>query len=281
MGVPVAVAVSQLSRPPVMGVAEVHRYLADPRRPGVDPGPAQGHGDPIRLGSRGQVHHGLSQVQPGLGQAHELNGPGRSIGHYERYRVGHADILTGQDDQAAGDEPGVLAGIQHPGQPVEAGVNVGAADALDEGADDVEMLVAAVAQGLGAQRRLGVVHRHPVVAPSDSQRSGHLQAGQGVATVAGRPVHQQVQGVVVGRHLLGGQAPLQQAPHGLRPQGFESEQGGPGHQRGVDLEERVLGGGSDQNQQTRLHRREQGVLLGLVEPVHLVQEQDGAHVAFT
>ena len=32
----------------------------------------------------------------------------------------------------------------------------------------------------------------------------------------------------------------------------------------------------DQHDQSRLHRRQQGVLLGLVETVHLVEEQDGA-----
>src|SRR3712207_6937487 len=57
----------------------------------------------------------------------------------------HAHVLGGEDDEAAGDEAGVLAGGQHPGQPVEAGVGVAPPDALDEGGDDVVVLVAAVA----------------------------------------------------------------------------------------------------------------------------------------
>ena len=44
----------------------------------------------------------------------------------------------------------------------------------------------------------------------------------------------------------------------------------------IDREERVLGGGADEDHEPLLHRREQGVLLRLVEPVDLVDEEDGA-----
>ena len=84
------------------------------------------------------------------------SGVGGGHRHDERLRVGLADVLAGQDDQAADDEAGVLAGLEHAGQPVEAGVGVGAPDALDEGGDHVVVLVAPVAQRLGAERGLGV-----------------------------------------------------------------------------------------------------------------------------
>ena len=74
----------------------------------------------------------------------------------QAHRVGHADVLAGQDHQPAGDEAGVLPRFEHAGQPVEAGVGIGAADALDERADDVVVVVAAVAQRLGAEGGLGV-----------------------------------------------------------------------------------------------------------------------------
>ena len=47
-------------------------------------------------------------------------------------------------------------------------------------------------------------------------------------------------------------------------------------QRRVDLEVRVLGGRADQRDQARLDRRQQRVLLRLVEAVDLVQEEDRA-----
>ena len=57
---------------------------------------------------------------------------------------------------------------------------------------------------------------------------------------------------------------------------LQPEEGGAGAQRRVHLEERVLGGGADQHQHALLDAREQRVLLGLVEPVDLVEEQDRA-----
>ena len=37
----------------------------------------------------------------------------------QRGRVGQADVLAGQDHQPAGDEPGVLPRLDHPGQVVQ------------------------------------------------------------------------------------------------------------------------------------------------------------------
>jgi hypothetical protein len=47
-------------------------------------------------------------------------------------------------------------------------------------------------------------------------------------------------------------------------------------QRRVDLERRVLGGGADEGEQARFDMRQEGVLLGLVEAVHLVDEDQRA-----
>jgi hypothetical protein len=59
-------------------------------------------------------------------------------------------------------------------------------------------------------------------------------------------------------------------------EGLEPEQGGPGQERPGQREERVLRGRPDQDEQAVFHVREQRVLLGPAEPVHLVEEQDGA-----
>ena len=105
---------------------------------------------------------------------------------------------------------------------------------------------------------------------------GHLQGVEGGPGVAVGPPHQVVEGVVVGLGLLVPEAAGQQGAHGVGRQRLEAEQAGPGQQGGVDLEVRVLGGGPDQDQHPLLDRREQGVLLGAVEAVDLVDEQDGA-----
>jgi hypothetical protein len=44
----------------------------------------------------------------------------------------------------------------------------------------------------------------------------------------------------------------------------------------VDLERRVLGGGADEGEQAAFDMRQKGVLLALVEAVHLVDEHQGA-----
>ena len=285
----VSLAMAQLGGPPVVGVTQVNRDLAGACRPGIALGGAKRRGHPVGLGGRGQVDHGLGQIQLRLGKAHELDGPGGRVGNQKAHRIGHADVFAGQDDQSAGDEPGVLADVEHPGQPVQTGIGIGAPDALDEGAGHVVVGIAAVTQRLGAQRRLGIGQHYTgtrtiarlLRCPTGGQGSRHLQTGQGMSTIPGGPVDQEVQRIIVGFDGLDGQPPFQEAPQRLGPQGLQSEQGGTRQQRGVDLEERVLGGGPDEHQQSGLHRRQEGVLLGLVEPMDLVEEQDGAHIAFT
>ncbi len=77
----------------------------------------------------------------------------RPLGDEQARGIGHPDVLRRRDHQAAGDEAGVLAGLEHARHPVERGVGVAAPDALDEGADHVVVLVAPVAMRLRAQRR--------------------------------------------------------------------------------------------------------------------------------
>ena len=49
-----------------------------------------------------------------------------------------------------------------------------------------------------------------------------------------------------------------------------------GEQRGDDLEGRILGGGADESDRPVLDVGQEGVLLGLVEAVDLIDEEDGA-----
>ena len=60
---------------------------------------------------------------------------------------------------------------------------------------------------------------------------------------------------------------------------METKQGRSRHQWRIDLEVRVFGGGPDQHDQPLFDGGQQRVLLGLVEPVHLVEEQDRSGAA--
>ena len=72
-------------------------------------------------------------------------------------------------------------------------------------------------------------------------------------------------------------APIEEGAQCVTVQGFETEQGGSAEKRAVDLEERVLGRGAHQGEGAVLDTGEKGVLLGLGEPVDLVEQQDGRY----
>src|SRR5581483_11544072 len=78
-----------------------------------------------------------------------------------------------------------------------------------------------------------------------------------------------------------GQGPVDQPPQVVLRQGLEPEQRGTAPQRTVDLEEGVLGGGADQREEAVLDVGQEGVLLGAVEAVDLVEEQDRALALLT
>ncbi len=72
------------------------------------------------------------------------------------------------------------------------------------------------------------------------------------------------------------QGPAQEGEEVRLGEGFEDEDPGPGQQRPDDLEIGVFGGGPDEGEEPFLHVGQQGVLLGLVEAVDFVDQQDGA-----
>ena len=224
---------------------------------------------------------GLRQVELRLGQADVLERVGGGHRHDERLRVGLADVLAGQDDHAADDEAGVLTGLEHAGEPVEAGVGIGAADALDERGDHVVVLVAPVAQRLGAERGLGVGERD-LRAAWRGPRAMATATSRLVSTWRPSPLAWPARcstRVGLGGGALGLEAALEQRAGGVLVERVEAEERRPAEQRRVHLEERVLGGGADQRDEAALDAGEERVLLRLVEAVHLVEEEDRALAA--
>ena len=147
------------------------------------------------------------------------------------------------------------------------------------------MLVAAVADGPEVDGRLGVVEGDGRPPGLGGQGGGHLEPVEGRPGVAVGPGGQVGGGVLVDREasVAAGQAPdgvgqrpVDQRPQVVGGQRLQPEQRRAAPQRPVDLEEGVLGGGADQREEPVLHVGEEGVLLGAVEAVDLVQEQDRA-----
>ena len=182
-----------------------------------------------------------------------------------------------------GDEPRVLAALQHPRQPVDRRIGVAAAHALDEGGDGVVVGVAGAVVDDGAPRRPRAARVTSISAPVGRRRpaapSSALSATAGVAPGAGddrRP------------RLLATAAPAGEPAFGVgRARSSSSaDSSGPAaparstrsrdSSGGVHLEVRVLGGRADERDEPVLDTRQQRVLLRLVEPVDLVEEEDGA-----
>ncbi len=140
------------------------------------------------------------------------------------------------------------------------------------------MLVPLVPQRPGVEGSLGVRKGHLVVVAGEGD--GHLEGVQGDAGVAVGPADEVLEGLFLGLGLLVREPPLEERADRVGRQGLQPEEARAREKRGVDLEVRVLGGGPDQHQQPLLHRRQEGVLLGLVEPMDLVKEQNRPFALF-
>ena len=288
--VQVALAVAVPGRARVVGVPQVHRYGAG--QPGADV--VRGRPDRevggVRLRGQREVHHRLPEHDPALGHADQLHRLRRGDGQRQGGRVGHADVLARADDQAARDEPGVLPRLEHPREVVQRRVDVRAADRLDEGADDVVVLVAVlvVLERDAVDGALGVLEGdgdRPLLAfllmgVREGGAGGGLERRQRGPGVAGGRPHDVCTCSCIDRDLAA-QAPpvghraIDEQSDGGVVQGLEREQQRAGQQGRHDAERRVLGGRGDEHDPAVLHPGQQRVLLGLAEPVDLVEEQHG------
>src|SRR6185369_3618969 len=119
--------------------------------------------DGVALGRRREIDRALSERQLAFGSAELVVGLEGRHRQRQSLRIGVADVLAGEANQAAGHVERILAGRQHARQPVEAGVRVGVAQRLVERRDQVVVLLArpVVAQVLARQRVAHIFGRHP------------------------------------------------------------------------------------------------------------------------
>ena len=145
-----------------------------------------------------------------FGQAHLLERAGAGGHHLDGVGVGHAHILAGKDQHAPEDEARRLAGIDHLRHPVDGRIRVAAAQALDKGADGVEVVVAllVIEDGAALDRLLGDVQRHV----DDGRRArvdgvgglhSQFQRVEHAARIAVGDVDQMVERVLVDAHVAG------------------------------------------------------------------------------
>ena len=268
------------------GVAEVERDGLAGRRGGVLGGGEVAALDRVRLRGARQVDRGLRERIQALGKADEVDdlGGGRGLDH--RLRVGEADVLGREDAEPPRDEERVGPALDQPGQPVEPGVGVAVAQRLDQGRDQVVMVLAgpvvgepgaaeglgdglpvdpadAVLAGLGPQDgRLDRRERDAGVAAGDagqlcmsaSATSGRCEARPRSVSARARrrivAISSSVSGWSVSTRARDSRAEF------TSKEGFS-----------------VVAPMSDDR--PVLDGRQEGVLLALVEPVDLVDEEDG------
>ena len=97
--------------------------------------------DGVRLRRGRDIDDGLGDRQFALRAAEEVVGVLGRASHDEGLRIGEPDVLGGHAHDAASDEQGVLAGLEHPGEIVERRVGVRAAHAFVQRRDQVVVAV--------------------------------------------------------------------------------------------------------------------------------------------
>src|SRR3954452_23165431 len=193
------------------------------------------------------------------------------------------DVSRRENHQAACNQARVPPRRDHARQPVERGVDVGAAQALDERREHVVVLVVAVAERAHRDRGLAVGEGDRRAARLAGQRGGNVERRERVAGVTLGAVSEVRERVVVDREVLVaeatqlvGERALQEGAQLVGGERLQAEEGGAREQRTGEREERILRRRADENEQPFFNVGQQRVLLGTTEPVHLVEEQDGS-----
>ena len=251
----------------------------------------------IRLRGRRQVGGGLGERNAALRHPDECDGIGRGHGDDQSLRVGEADVFGRGDDEPTGDEPGVFAGLDHPREVVHRGIDVRAADGLDERADDVVVLVAlpVVPEQRAIHRTRDVVRRDlecrvvvrvvlgAVVFDILRDRLGEgcrgLQRGQCPSRITRGQPDERVARIRSEDHAAPettwvGDRAIDQHPEVVIGERLQREQQGSRQQGRDDGEGGVLGGRGDEHDPAVLDAGQQRILLRLRETVDLVEEQN-------
>ena len=235
----------------------------------------EGGVDRVRFGRGGEIDRDLRQRQFALGRAQHLVGIARRDRQRQRLRVGHADILARHPDQPPCEEQRILARHQHARQIVQCSIGVRPPHRLVQRRDQIVVPVL-----------LLVVNRRPSLHHLQQRRLVEDFVGLGCKEhlldqpqqrppVAIGELEQPGPRLVVDRQFapqrrLGPLCHLLELVRAERiePQHLRSRQ-----QRRIELETRILGGRADQHHCSVLHHRQKAVLLGAVEAVDFVDEQ--------
>ena len=270
---------SQLFEQLGRGIAQMNRHIQRAERPGVGQGRVPGQINRVALGGAGEIDHRLSKCQLPLRGAEtflRLPGVERQV---QCTRIGVANVFAGHPHDAPRHIERITAAVDHPRQPIERGVRVRSTYRLMQRRDLVVEDVPALVEASHAagdhlrdgRRRDLLARRHPGRQFEKIQRPAGIAVGAACEQMRGllrqaqptlaKPLHGLLEGT------------RQDARDVLRLQGMKQIDPCTREQRIVQREGRILGRGPDKRQGAVFDMRQEGVLLGLVESVHLVDEE--------
>ena len=278
----VGLGVPELGRAAVVAIAQGRRDGAGLTRPHVGQRGVDGADDRVRLGRQRQVDGGLGQVDARLGHADQLHRLRSGRCGEQRGGICEPHVFGRMHDEATGDEPRVLTGLDHAREVVQRGVGIGSADRLDERADHVVVLVT-VAVVAHRRRVDGLLERCEVDRGASlglGRACRCLERGQRAPGVTAGHAQQMPARIVVERHrrtepTLVAQGPVDEFADCGLVERLQREQQAAREQRRHDREERILRRRRDERDVAGFDGAEQRVLLGLAETVDLVDEQHG------
>ncbi len=282
MGITVFIAVAQLFHKLGRRVAQVQWHFQRTVLGGGAQCRLEAHVHRVALWRAGQIGDRLSYCQLAFGAAEALlHLPGRQA-QAEGAGIGIADIFAGHAHHAPGQVQGVATAVDHPRKPVQRAVGVGAAHRLMQGGNlVVERFAALVEPSAGVtEQALQQVGAHLAVV--FGQIRGVFQQIQQAPAIAIGGGQQHLEAfvaegqVALAKPTLLGQRTVDQLAQSRFVEALEHIDPSPREQSVVQFKRGVLGGGADENQRAVFDIGQERILLGLVETVHFIDEQDGA-----
>ena len=277
MRVAVAAAVLEVFHQARRRIAQAQRYRAGAVLLHERARRVVGGVDRVGLRRHREIDHCLRQRELPLRRAEPLVGLGRIERQTQCARIRQANVFAGHSHHAACRIARVDAAVDHPHEPIERRVGVGAANRLVQRRDRVVELLAAlvVAAQLLAERslELRLVDLRDAACHVDQVLVGVEQAPRVAVGVGDEALCRGVGHRRRGEQRAGSFQQLRQVvvTEALQHMHRRARQQGRVH-----LERRVLGGCADEGEQPRLDMREERVLLALVEAVYFIDEDHRA-----
>jgi hypothetical protein len=232
----------------------------------------------VRLGGHGHVHHRIGKCQFAFGRAETFEGFGRVECDPCCTRVGKADVFPGHAHDATRQITWIGTTVEHAAEPVQRGIRRGSANRLVQGRNLVVEGIAALVEATQALRQ-GSLNESPVDTAHLRSRSGRtdlfdeVEQPPGVAVGKANQARTRIVVEVQVRQDLPAN-PFEEARHFNHRERVQHVHRSPREQRRIDLERRVFCRRTDKSQQPGLDIRQKSVLLGLVETMHFIDEEN-------